>query len=114
MATEHQYHHLDYSRNEIRLVVLAPSRSFKSKISCKLIYRSLDAMIPFEALSYTWGDASSRQLISLDGCEFSVAANLGIALRYLRYPEDTRYIWIDALCINQDDVSERNQQVTKM
>jgi hypothetical protein len=35
-------------------------------------------------------------------------------LRYLRYVSDERAIWIDALCINQYDTFERNQQVAKM
>ena len=112
--TPYQYLPLDVSRNEIRLVVLAPSYSFSAQVSCSLVPRSLDSDVAFEALSYTWGDAECKRLISLNGLEFSVAKNLDIALRHLRYSEDERSIWVDALCINQDDITERNQQVTKM
>jgi hypothetical protein len=114
MATTYPYPPLDVSRNEIRLVILKPSCSIKMKVSCTLVHCSLDSEAPFEALSYTWGDASSKRLVLLNGRKFLVTEDLGTALRYLRYIQDERVIWIDALCINQDDILERNQQVTKM
>ena len=69
--------------------------------------------------------------ISLDGLPFQVTANLEIALRHLRLSSPTsglgtdsecltddlggaRVLWIDALCINQHDVEERNHQVQIM
>lgn len=114
METKHQYRALDVSRNEIRVVRLAPSRYHKANASCSIIHTSLDDNIFFEALSYTWGDPVQSCRIDLDGRKFFVTRNLEIALRYLRYAEDERYLWIDALCINQDDISEKNQQVPKM
>jgi hypothetical protein len=114
MATVPLYLPLDVSRNEIRLVILKPSRSFKTKAICSLVYRSLDSEAPFEAVSYTWGDVSSKRPIFLSGRKFMVTENLDTALRHLRYTYDERVIWIDALCINQDNTAERAQQVTKM
>jgi hypothetical protein len=116
MAAARPYSSLNTARNEIRLITLAPSPSFESTIPCHLFHRSLDTETegPFDALSYTWGDASSRRLISLNGNKFSVTANLHTALRHLRYTADQRVLWIDELCINQDNIPERNQQVTKM
>ncbi len=40
--------------------------------------------------------------------------NLGLALKRLRHPEQSRVLWIDAVCINQDDIQERSQQVAMM
>ena len=116
MAAVHSYSPLDSSRNEIRLITLMPSWNFQSKITCHLFHRSLDIDTerPFDALSYTWGDTHSRRYISLNGTKFSVTASLYSALRHLRYTADPRVLWIDALCINQDDIPERNQQVTQM
>jgi hypothetical protein len=114
MATAHPYLPFDVSRNEIRVVILAPSRSFKAKASCKLVHWSLDDNAPFEELSYTWGDANPKRQICLNGRKFLVTWNLDTALRDLRYVEDEKIIWKDALCINQDDIPECNQQVTKM
>jgi hypothetical protein len=114
MATEHQYHPLDASKNEIHVVRLTASRNFTAKASCRLIHLSLDGNITYEALSYTWGSPTSRCTIFLDGQKFLATRNLEIALRYLRYVKDERYLWIDALCINQESVEERNQQARKM
>lgn len=49
-----------------------------------------------------------------NGHECTVTKNLGAALQKLRLPDGARKIWIDALCINQDDVLERNEQVRLM
>jgi len=53
-------------------------------------------------------------LIFCDREEFSVTANLFDALSHLRYFDRPRVLWVDALCINQADVSERNRQVAHM
>ena len=43
-----------------------------------------------------------------------VTRNLWIALKHLRYANETRYLWVDAVCINQNKISERNAQVALM
>lgn len=35
-------------------------------------------------------------------------------LKYLRYPDKTRSLWVDAICINQGDIPEKNTQVPRM
>ena len=71
----------------------------------------------FEALSYTWGDAGETKIIYVNGVRKSVSRNLEEALRALRGLEETlsgmRY-WIDALCIDQENIEERNVQVQRM
>jgi hypothetical protein len=52
--------------------------------------------------------------ITLDGVEWDVTVNLANALRFLRRPNRLVRIWIDALCINQDDPIERGNQVRLM
>ena len=74
----------------------------------------------YEALSYHWGDGEPTEEITLNtkGKDFPdpfmVRPNLASALRQLRYRDRPRYLWIDAICINQDDNSERNVQVALM
>jgi hypothetical protein len=71
----------------------------------------------YEALSYAWGDRARVTHIWLDGALKEVSHDLEAALRALHCLPETqlgmRY-WIDALCINQDDIPERNQQVKRM
>ena len=68
----------------------------------------------FEALSYTWGDATDPKTIQLDGRPFQITNNLYIALTYLRKDNEDRCIWIDAICIDQLDIQERSSQVAQM
>lgn len=69
----------------------------------------------YEALSYRWGSALETRTIKLDqNPDFKVTASLETALQMLRSSDTGRMIWIDAICINQRDVQERNQQVQLM
>ncbi|KAK4162996.1 heterokaryon incompatibility protein-domain-containing protein [Cladorrhinum sp. PSN259] len=70
----------------------------------------------YEALSYTWGPEGHGEFIYLSepASRISVRANLASGLRHLRYTDKERIMWIDALCINQTDVQERNTQVGRM
>ncbi|KAJ0110225.1 HET-domain-containing protein [Diaporthe amygdali] len=73
----------------------------------------------FEALSYTWGDSTSPisafVASSTDpGLTMPIGRNLAMALRYLRSKDQSRTLWVDAVCINQNDVDERNVEVKRM
>ena len=46
--------------------------------------------------------------------KFRVRSNLWMALKHLRHSDATRTLWIDAICINQDDDSEKGTQVHRM
>ena len=68
----------------------------------------------YDALSYVWGTASDRVDIQCSGKPVSITKSLAEALLHLRSDTDERTLWIDQLCINQEDSAERNQQVTMM
>lgn len=110
---------LDSGQQEIRVLTLHPG-SFDEPISCALETVSLKHRPHFNALSYVWGDARLRGDIILNGVSVSVTRNLEIALRHLRsHPKrhvDTTAtpLWVDAVCINQDDLDERHEQVRLM
>ena len=107
-----KYQPLEQS-DEIRLLVLQPG-SGTSPIESSLLHKTLDIQ-PYEALSYEWKDASNCDpMIIVDGCDVRVRKNLRDALLQMRLIEENRYLWIDALCINQANVCERNKQVQKM
>jgi len=97
----------------VRFLKLLPGLE-SDPIQCELIESELDKALGFEALSYVWGDAKIRQKIECVEGEFSITANLYQALHHLRQPNSARLIWADAICINQDDIEERNQQVQLM
>ena len=86
------------------------------------------SMSQYEALSYVWGtDTATTAVAVVDSSQddasssaprpaskLRVRPNLYEALKYLRYSDKPRTLWIDALCINQHDLAERSVEVKRM
>ncbi|KAJ4392345.1 hypothetical protein N0V93_005971 [Gnomoniopsis smithogilvyi] len=75
--------------------------------------------VSYEALSWRWGNESEDKYAIMiktsDGeRKKRVSETLGLALKYLRYQTKPRMIWIDALCIDQNNFDERSSQVAMM
>ncbi|KAG9233216.1 heterokaryon incompatibility protein-domain-containing protein [Amylocarpus encephaloides] len=83
-------------------------------VRCSVTHASLDHAPIYNALSYTWGDASITVPILVDEATFQATVNLEAALRHLRLKDEVVTLWVDALCINQNDVPEKNVQLSKM
>jgi hypothetical protein len=103
----------DTCRKPIRLLQLRPSCT-SATIECRLIHASLVDQPCYEALSYCWGDESNQMTIQCDTGTLTVTQNLYIALERFRKKQEIRTLWVDAICINQKDDSERSKQVQKM
>ncbi|KIW00685.1 uncharacterized protein PV09_07869 [Verruconis gallopava] len=101
------------AENHIRLITLLPGK-WDSKIKCKLRVAKLEEPPAYKALSYVWGDVTRSEKILLNGKVCHITRNLDIALRYIRDEKIAHVLWVDALCINQSDNSERNKQVRIM
>ncbi|GFF37931.1 heterokaryon incompatibility protein 6, OR allele [Aspergillus udagawae] len=69
---------------------------------------------PPEALSYVWGSERAPVPLYCGNGLLGITLNLDIALRHLRLPHARRRLWVDAVCINQDDLRERERQVGYM
>ncbi|KAF8850743.1 HET-domain-containing protein [Acephala macrosclerotiorum] len=78
--------------------------------------RSLDRSPSFAALSYTWGPdaANPSQEIICSGKTIPITQNCHDALSTLRHIFNVRSIWVDAICINQDDDLEKGSQIPLM
>ncbi|KAI0509646.1 heterokaryon incompatibility protein-domain-containing protein [Xylaria bambusicola] len=100
--------------DHIRVLTLAASDTFTDPIDVSLSTVNLMSLPTYEALSYCWGNASDQGLIWCNGKPFPVTRNLESALRRLRQSRGNRLLWIDAICINQDDLAERAYQVNLM
>jgi hypothetical protein len=70
--------------------------------------------VQYEALSYAWGDNTSTHSVTCNGISFTVTANLHEALVHLRKKDGIRFLWVDALCINQYDLEEKARQIQKL
>ncbi|KAH7396065.1 heterokaryon incompatibility protein-domain-containing protein [Cadophora sp. MPI-SDFR-AT-0126] len=108
-----QYQPLE-SSHHIRLVTLEQGPDISAPIRCSIAHHKLGS-VRYEALSYEWGlPATSDPEISIDGHPLRVRRNLRDALLYIRAQDRDRYLWVDALCIDQENGRERNHQVSIM
>ncbi|KAI8208563.1 Heterokaryon incompatibility protein 6, OR allele [Colletotrichum sp. SAR 10_76] len=98
-----------------RLLLLKPG-SAEDPFEAHLELVHIEQAPPYEALSYTWGKPTEqpRDYIWLDGHPLPIKPNLEDALRSLRFPNQARRLWVDALCIDQSNLDERARQVQYM
>jgi hypothetical protein len=97
----------------IRLLELLPGPASQT-IECRFNPVPLLSKRYYEALSYCWGDPVVTTKIICDGLRLSVTMNLHQALYRLRSESSQRTLWVDAICINQGDNNEKNEQVAQM
>ncbi|QIW95021.1 hypothetical protein AMS68_000539 [Peltaster fructicola] len=116
-AAIYAQHAITTAHQDIRVLMLLPGH-YSDEIECGLSVHSLKSKEEhnqgYDALSYTWGGYCENKHISIHNCSFKVTDNPYRALRQLRSCKTQRTLWIDALCINQDDLQERGEQVTIM
>lgn len=99
------------TEREIRLLDIIPGRG---QIKCNLRKVLLSSENEYEALSYCWGAPTKKTKILVDNADFEVTRNLHAALRRLRDEKITRTLWVDAICIDQNNIQEKNVQVPLM
>ena len=112
--TEKYRYHQQLRRGEIRLIRIEPD-SEANKIRCSFVNKSLiDTKINYNALSYVWGDQSSKVTICCNGKNFDITKNLHEALLQLRKNAHEKLLWVDAICIDQSNNEEKTAQVRLM
>jgi hypothetical protein len=110
---EMQFHYKPLANGEIRLLRL-PRRDLFGGIKSSLIHVPLDKAPGYECISYVWGDQTKTSSILIDGCQMLVPTSVYNIL-FERAPIwAPRLLWIDAICINQDDKEEKSIQIRKM
>ena len=110
-----EYEALDLEKPTFRLIRLL--RGDDGPIRCRLFEAWLDRLedvMDYAALSYTWGSTEKPHEIMVNGSIMAITKNLYLALRHLRHPEQDRILWVDAICIDQENPKERGHQVEQM
>ncbi|RTE80890.1 hypothetical protein BHE90_004613 [Fusarium euwallaceae] len=100
----------------IRLLELLPGDTDEPLVCNLVVANMLDTPV-YEAVSYTWGiDAGLTQeaAVRVNNIRLQVTPNLHACLIALRYPDASRMLWVDAICINQKDDDEKSEQVARM
>lgn len=106
---------MDDPSHQIRLVSIV-SRHNRKRLHLELELVSINQVEEqYEAVSYMWGSQSPKRHIIVNGKTLEVRENIWCCLKHLRDHELTRSrLWIDSICINQNDEVEKSQQVAKM
>lgn len=76
-----------------------------------------EEMSGYEALSYVWGPQAGLAPLLVGSARkqnILVTQNLATALRHLRFADKHRILWVDAVCIDQSNLTERGFQVALM
>lgn len=116
---------LDSSTDEIRLLQIVNESDLEEggPLRCSLHVVPLSESPPFTALSYVWGEPGLTEEIWVNVERMKIRSNLKAALRWASYhwlrcfpgrPVSDLRIWADALCIDQQNLTERNHQVAMM
>ncbi|KAI0550035.1 HET-domain-containing protein [Xylaria curta] len=104
-------------QSDTRLLRLLPG-DFSQDVHCEISVHDLSSRPVYEAISYTWADETGNDDLSktilVSGEPLSVTRNCENALKRIRRQNYARIVWIDAVCINQNDKNERGHQVQLM
>ena len=111
MAMSNSFRHepLDLTSSAIRVFTILPG---SGTIRCSLKHVDLDS--DRTACSYVWGDPEPSQVILINEEPFHIRKNLHDFLLQMRKDEFLKPLWVDAICIDQSNTSERNHQVQQM
>lgn len=109
----------------IRLLHVKPSRltvkgpgsdddHFASRIVCEMTTVDIRNPAPYKCLSYAWGLEDRNYGLEIADTWLPITQSLDSAIRHLRHQDETLTIWIDQICINQEDGLEKGHQVRLM
>jgi hypothetical protein len=107
-----------YPPLSIRLIDLHPATETLSDLHCEIIHVNLldpaSLHPPYVALSYAWGSTEKTCSLRCGTSHLPITSSLDAALRSIRKTSWNLLIWADAVCINQENLEERNSQVANM
>lgn len=104
---------LSNSSSSIRLLDIRPA-GVRWRIEAELRTVQFEDNPAYDALSYEWGNPRKSHSISVGGKRFRVTENLWKALHNVRHETEPRTLWVDAVCIDQTSLEEKNSQVPLM
>ncbi|KAH7082696.1 heterokaryon incompatibility protein-domain-containing protein [Paraphoma chrysanthemicola] len=116
--SQYRYSPLSPGCDSIRLLRLMPHEAETADIQCELFEYSLPNSCKrahmYDALSYVWGNLDEKLPIFIHGHSFNVTINLHAAFSHLRNHSIDRILWVDAICIDQENQEEKGHQIQSM
>ncbi len=106
-------------KDTIRLVVLDPSRNETAPLTCRIVEHRLSAQnLEYSAVSYVWGKDERLETLEIrcdgDVSYLRITTNVETVLKGLRKHDKPQHLWIDTVCLNQNDEVEKAQQIPVM
>ncbi|KAF2275964.1 HET-domain-containing protein [Westerdykella ornata] len=92
----------------------SPTNPKPDPLTCRISWHPLSTVKPFKALSYTWGESIFTKPIMVNGKKLLITPTLETALLHLRHSSEKMTLWIDQICIDQRNDSEKTEQVKEM
>lgn len=99
--------------HQFRFVQINPVKDQNEPLTATIVTKPLEGT-DFEALSYTWGSKKLTKYLHTSSGDVAITENLESALKQLRHSESTRLLWVDAICIDQQNDLEKSTQVALM
>lgn len=112
-SKESWYPELRYPASSIRILYIRPGKS-RDKLRGQLEVAPLAQRPEYDALTYSWGDPSDSKTIVINGKKTRITKNLHEALVNIRDRSKTIPIWVDQICIDQTNLSEKSSQIPLM
>lgn len=113
--THVRHSRLPDDKKYIRLLeILHAERSDTTKVRCEISAWPVDRAPSYHAISYAWGDARETSVIIVNDQEMQVGQNCQYALRQAHCHGGSRYHWVDAICVDQANLTEKSKQVAMM
>ncbi|KAK3615507.1 hypothetical protein LTR56_026549 [Elasticomyces elasticus] len=113
LSGEPLYTYSPVGSRQIRLLHVQPGTGF-TNIECTLSEVDLTKDLAYEAVSYCWGSSEKPCNILCNGRRMPVTESAVDALWRFRLPTAVRTVWLDAVCIDQANTSEKGEQVVMM
>ncbi|KAF3042590.1 hypothetical protein E8E11_004742 [Didymella keratinophila] len=107
---------LGHDRSTIRVLCVQAELSAQGFIQCSMVHGATDGL-SYSCLSYVWGRPLPAQAVLVNGGTCEVRQNLYDFLAHIQATADKSPLalyWIDAICIDQTNLPERNQQIAHM
>ncbi|CZR66362.1 uncharacterized protein PAC_16263 [Phialocephala subalpina] len=125
MKSAYKYDPLPMNGLLTRIIRLKPTTDPEAELQGEIFVANLDTakgpLLRYEAISYTWeGQSPSPNHFIIFRCKdnilsrLNLTANTSAALRRVRLPNEVRYIWIDAICIDQSSIKDKERQIANM
>lgn len=113
LETSPAFHYEPLQPWEVRFLKIEPGCDF-DQVRCNIHHFDIRTAPDYVAVSYRWGSSEERIPVQIGGQAMDVMSNAWWALHYLRNHHIEKYLWIDAICIDQTNTAERNYQVRLM